>query len=102
MQRVQAIDKFIADNLLTEDQLGRVRARINQLQNPRWWGFDSESSAKDAIEKASKFFLQQRYTAIFDEIDTSISAKISGFAGTSEELFTYIGKVLDGFKFSAR
>ena len=56
VQRVQAIDKFIADNLLTEDQLGRVRARINQLQNPRWWGFDSESSAKDAIEKASKFF----------------------------------------------
>jgi len=98
VQRVQAIDKFIADNLLTEDQLGRVRARINQLQNPRWWGFDSESSAKDAIEKASKFFLQQRYTAIFDEIDTSISAKISGFAGTSEELFTYIGKVLDGFE----
>ena len=98
VQRVQAIDKFIADNLLTEDQLGRVRARINQLQNPRWWGFDSESSAKDAIEKASKFFLQQRYTAIFDEIDTSISAKISGFAGTSEELFNYIGKVLDGFE----
>ena len=98
VQRVQAIDKFIADNLLTEDQLGRVRARINQLQNPRWWGFDSESSAKDAIEKASKFFLQQRYTAIFDEIDTSISAKISGFAGTSEELFTYISKVLDGFE----
>lgn len=97
-QRVQAIDKFIADNLLTEEQLGRVRARINQLQNPRWWGFDSESSAKDAIEKASKYFLQQRYTAVFSEIDSSISEKISGFAGTSEELFTYISKVLDGFE----
>ena len=98
VQRVQAIDKFIADNLLTEEQLSNVRARINQLQNPRWWGFDSESSAKDAIEKASKYFLQQRYTAIFSEIDTSVAAKISGFAGTSEELFTYIGKVLDGFE----
>ena len=68
------------------------------MQNPRWWGFDSESSAKDAIEKASKYFFTTAIHRDIFEIDTSVAAKISGFAGTSEELFTYIGKVLDGFE----
>ena len=95
--RVQAIDKFIADNLLTEEQLSNVRARSTSCKT-RAGGDSIASRRRKTPSKRHRNTLQQRYTAIFSEIDTSVAAKISGFAGTSEELFTYIGKVLDGFE----
>ena len=68
------------------------------VANPRWWGFDSESSVKDAIEKASKVLPAAALHRDFRRDRHQHFGKISGFAGTSEELFTHIGKVLDGFE----
>ena len=41
--------------MLTDEQLQAVRDRLNNLKNPDWWGYEDEASAKEAIEKASKF-----------------------------------------------
>jgi len=86
--KVQSMDKYIADNLLSDDTLAKVREQIQQLQNPRWWNLED----KDAIEKASKFFLQQRYSVAFDEIDKSVADMIRTFSGTADELIQFITK----------
>ena len=86
--KVQSMDKYIADNLLSDDTLAKVREQIQQLQNPRWWNLED----KDAIEKASKFFLQQRYSVAFDEIDKGVADMIRTFSGTADELIQFITK----------
>ncbi len=103
-KKVQDFDKYIADNLLTDEQLQAVRDRLNNLKNPDWWGYEDEASAKDAIEKASKFFLQQRYGTIFDEINATIAQKIKDFTGTADELIQFLTdtfSVMEALKQSA-
>lgn len=103
-QRIQGLDKYIVDNLLTDEQLQAVRDRLNNLKNPDWWGYEDEASAKDAIEKASKFFLQQRYGAVFDEINATIAQKIKDFTGTADELIQFLTdtfSVMEALKQSA-
>lgn len=103
-QKIQGLDKYIVDNLLTDEQLQAVRDRLNNLKNPDWWGYDDEASAKDAIEKASKFFLQQRYGAVFDEINATIAQKIKDFTGTADELIQFLTdtfSVMEALKQSA-
>ena len=103
-KKVQELDKYIADNLLTDEQLQAVRDRLNNLKNPDWWGYEDEASAKEAIEKASKFFLQQRYGTIFDEINATIAQKIKDFTGTADELIQFLTdtfSVMEALKQSA-
>ena len=64
-KKIQDLDKYIADNLLTDEQLQAVRDRLNNLKNPDWWGYEDEASAKDAIEKASKVFLTTKIRYCF-------------------------------------
>lgn len=87
--RVQALDDYIARNLLSEESLAAVRERIQALQNPRWWNLEDPQ----AIEKASLYFLQQRYGTAFEEINATIAANIRSWQGTADELLAYI----DGF-----
>jgi hypothetical protein len=103
-QKIQGLDKYIVDNLLTDEQLQAVRDRLNNLKNPDWWGYEDEASAKDAIEKASKFFLQQRYGTVFDEINATIAQKIKDFTGTADELIQFLTdtfSVMEALKQSA-
>ena len=48
--KINAFDKYIADNLFTADTLAAVRARLQAVKNPDWWNLED----KAAIEKASK------------------------------------------------
>lgn len=84
--KVQALDKYIGSNLLSDQTLADVRERIQQLQNPRWWNLED----KDAIEKASKYFLQQRYGAAFESINEQVATTIKTFQGSADELLAYI------------
>ena len=84
--KVQALDKYIGTNLLSDQTLADVRERIQQLQNPRWWNLED----KDAIEKASKYFLQQRYGAAFESINEQVATTIKTFQGSADELLAYI------------
>ena len=84
--KVQALDKYIGTNLLSDDTLAQVRERIQALQNPRWWNLED----KDAIEKASKYFLQQRYGAAFESINEQVATTIKTFQGSADELLAYI------------
>lgn len=84
--KVQGLDKYIADNLLTDKTLAEVRERIQAMQNPRWWNLEDPQ----AIEKASKYFLQQRYGAAFESINADVAATIKGFSGTADELLAFI------------
>ena len=86
------LDKFIADNLLGEETLARVRENIQRISSDAtdWFGFDDEASAKVAIEKASKVFLQQRYSTAFDEIDREVAGMIRNFSGSADELIQFI------------
>jgi hypothetical protein len=95
---VLSLDKFIADNLLTEGTLNTVRANIQRISSDAtdWFGFEDAAGAKVAIEKASKLFLQQRYSVAFDEIDANVGNLIRGFAGTADELIAYISKLSTG------
>lgn len=88
--KVQALDKYIGTNLLTDKTLADVRERIQQLQNPRWWNLKD----KDAIEKASKYFLQQRYGEAFKPINAAFAAAVQGFTGTADELLAFIDNFL--------
>lgn len=83
---MQALDKYIGTNLLSDQTLADVRERIQQLQNPRWWNLED----KDAIEKASKYFLQQRYGAAFESINEQVATTIKTFQGSADELLAYI------------
>lgn len=89
------LDKFIAENLLTEGTLDTVRANIQRISSDAtdWFGFEDNAGAKIAIEKASKLFLQQRYSVAFEEIDANVADMIRGFAGSADELLAYINKV---------
>lgn len=86
LNKVKGLDDYIATNLLSDKTLADVRERIQALQNPRWWNMDD----KDAIEKASKYFLQQRYGAAFESINASVAATIQNFQGTADELLQFI------------
>lgn len=90
IQAVQTIDKAIVDNFLTDETLAMVQQRIQALQNPRWWNLED----KDAVEKASKFFLQQRYSTAFADIDSEIAQRISSFSGTADELLQFISRAV--------
>lgn len=95
IQTVQSLDKFIADNLLTEGTLNTVKENIQRISSDAtdWFGFEDEAGAKVAIEKASKLFLQQRYSVVFDEIDKNVGGLIRTFAGSADELIAYITKL---------
>ena len=84
--KVQTLDKYIATNLLSEESLAQVRERIQQLQNPRWWNLEDPQ----AVEKASKYFLQQRYSEAFKPINAAFAAAIASFSGTADELLNFI------------
>ena len=84
--KVQALDKYIATNLLSEESLAQVRERIQQLQNPRWWNLEDPQ----AVEKASKYFLQQRYSEAFKPINAAFADAIASFSGTADELLNFI------------
>lgn len=92
IKKVQQMDKYIADNLLTEETLATVKERIQQISSDAtdWFGFEDEAGAKVAIEKASKLFLQQRYGTVFEEINKTIADKIKAFTGTADELITFL------------
>lgn len=94
--KVNEIDSWIADNLLSTDALAKVRENIQRISSDMtdWFGFDDEASAGVAIGKASKRFLQQRYGTAFDEIDAGIAATIRGFEGSADELIGYLTKVM--------
>lgn len=98
IQTVQSLDKFIADNLLTEGTLNTVKENIQRISSDAtdWFGFEDDAGAKVAIEKASKLFLQQRYSVVFDEIDKNVGGLIRNFAGTADELIAYITKLSTG------
>lgn len=91
---VNKYDQILVDALLSPEQTAAIRARLGSVINPDWIGFDDEASAKTAIGKASKEFLQTRYGAVFDEVDAKIAATVRGFAGGSEELLKYVGEVI--------
>jgi len=84
--KINAMDQFIADNLLTDETLEAVRARLQAVKNPDWWNLED----KDAIEKASKYFLQERYSIIFGEIDAEVAGMIQTFQGSADELIAFI------------
>lgn len=84
--KVQTLDKYIATNLLSEESLAQVRERIQQLQNPRWWNLEDPQ----AVEKASKYFLQQRYSEAFKPINAAFADAIASFSGTADELLNFI------------
>jgi hypothetical protein len=84
--KVKAFDDYIAKNLLSDETLATVQGQIQDLKNPRWWNLED----KDAIEKASKYFLQQRYSTAFDSINKSVADTIRTFSGTADELLTFI------------
>lgn len=92
IKKVQQMDKYIADNLLSADTLASVKERIQQISSDAtdWFGYDDEASGKVAIEKASKLFLQQRYGTVFEEINKTIADKIKSFTGTADELITFL------------
>lgn len=84
--KVKAFDDYLAKNLLSDETLATVQGQIQDLKNPRWWNLED----KDAIEKASKYFLQQRYSTAFDSINKSVADTIRTFSGTADELLTFI------------
>jgi len=90
---ITAMDKYIADNLLSDTALESVRARIQAITNPDWFGFDDDASAKIAIEKASKLFLQQRYSIAFNALEEGAGDLITSFQGSADELLVYIDKL---------
>lgn len=96
IKKVKDLDKYIADNLLSEDALARVRENIQRISSDAtdWFGYDDEASAREAIGKASKLFLQQRYGTAFDEIDAGIASAIRNFEGSADELVAYISNVV--------
>lgn len=95
---VLSLDKYIADNLLTKGTIDTVRANIQRISSDAtdWFGFEDAAGAKVAIEKASKLFLQQRYSVAFDEIDANVGNLIRGFQGSADELIAYISKLATG------
>lgn len=84
--KVKAFDDYLAKNLLSDETLATVQGQIQNLTNPRWWNLED----KDAVEKASKYFLQQRYATAFDSINKSVADTIRTFNGTADELLTFI------------
>jgi hypothetical protein len=96
IKSVNSLDSYIAKNLLSEEALGKVKERIQSISSNMtdWFGFEDEAGAKVAVEKASKLFLQQRYSTAFDEINTTIAAQIRNFSGTADELLKFLNDTL--------
>ena len=94
IKTVNQLDDYIAANLLTDETLAIVQANIQAISSDitDWFGYEDEAGAKVAIEKASKVFLQQRYSVAFDEIDTSVAQMIRTFSGSADELIAFITK----------
>jgi len=84
--RINKFDKWLADNLLTPASLEAARASLQAVKNPRWWNLED----KQAVEKASKYFLQERYGIIFGEIDEGVASMIRSFQGSADELLAFI------------
>ncbi len=95
IDRVNQLDSFIADNLLSPEALAVVKENIQRISSDMtdWFGFDDEASAKIAIEKSSKLFLQQRYSVAFDALEAGAGDLIRSFEGTADELLAYIAKL---------
>ncbi len=95
IDRVNQLDSYIADNLLTPDALAAVRENIQRISSDMtdWFGFDDEASAKIAIEKSSKLFLQQRYSIAFNALEEGAGDLITSFQGSADELLVYIDKL---------
>lgn len=87
--RINALDDLIANKLLDKETLESVRDRIQSVKNPRWWNLDD----KDAINKASLYFLKERYGIAFDAINSTIAEAIRNFSGTSDEMLQYLDAV---------
>ena len=92
IKTVNALDDYIANNLLTPESLARVKENIQRISSDMtdWFGFDDAASGKIAVEKASKLFLQQRYSTAFDEINSTIAGLIRNFGGTADELIAFL------------
>lgn len=89
LDKVKTMDDYIAKNLLSDASLATVREKIQALTNPRWWNLDD----KDATAKASIYFLKQRFTVAFNEIESGVGDMINAFTGTGDELVAYIDKL---------
>ncbi len=98
IERVQQLDQYIADNLLGDDALQRVKDNLQRISSDatNWWGYKDQESAAKAIEAASKHFLQQRYSTVFNEIDSGVAQMIKAFQGSADELLQFIGKAVIG------
>lgn len=84
--RINKFDQWLADNLLTPQTLEAARQSLQAVKNPRWWNLED----KDAVEKASKYFLQERYSIIFGQIDDEVAGMIRTFQGSADELLAFI------------
>lgn len=84
--KVKAFDDYLAKNLLSDETLATVQGQIQNLTNPRWWNLED----REAVEKASKYFLQQRYSTAFDSINKTVADTIRTFNGTADELLKFI------------
>jgi len=95
IDRVNQLDSFIADNLFSPEVLSVVRDNIQRISSDMtdWFGFDDEASAKIAIEKSSKLFLQQRYSIAFNALEEGAGDLITSFQGSADELLVYIDKL---------
>jgi len=95
IDRVNQLDSFIADNLFSPEVLAVVRDNIQRISSDMtdWFGFDDEASAKIAIEKSSKLFLQQRYSIAFNALEEGAGDLITSFQGSADELLVYIDKL---------
>lgn len=87
--RVNKIDSIIAHDLFSDETLAIVRDRIQAVKNPGWWNLDD----KDAVNKASLYFLKERYGIAFDAINKTIADAIRNFGGTADELLNYLDAV---------
>lgn len=88
-KKINALDSYIATNLLGPDLLAKVKANIQNLHNsPSWNNLD-----KAGVEAGTSAFLKQRYSTVFESIDTSVAEMIRTFDGSSDELIAFIDKL---------
>ncbi|MGL5002099.1 MAG: hypothetical protein ACRDAM_04105, partial [Casimicrobium sp.] len=95
IDQIKKLDSLIAKEFLDEKTLAEVQARIQQIADPKWFGANSEGEFKDNLQKATKQFLQERYSTAFEQIDKGIANSIKGFTGNTDELVAYIGNLAE-------
>lgn len=93
-QGFAGLDSYIA-RFLTSDQMQAAIGRLNGVQSRE---FSFPKGDPTASEQLSLEYLKIKYSAVFADFNSNLSATIANFSGKSEDLIKYIGEQVTAYE----